>query len=230
LFTKQLQNRVARNGAGRSASGSEGPREEEKRIRAVLVDMGGVLVHQDWQGLGAHWGAELGLPAGEFMRALFEGGDEKVLIGQISEEEWWREVGRRLGDNASLRARIEAFLGERERFDYELGEFLASLRSSHRLALVSNAWPGACAHARAHWKLDEPFGDLIFSCEVGLAKPEPAIYRLACERLDVTPADSVFIDDSPENVDAAVALGMRAVPFDTAARVIEQVQVLIASR
>src|SRR5262249_28226766 len=154
-----------------------------------------------------HWGAELGLPAGEFLRALFEGSDEKVLSGQLSEEGWWREVGRRLGGDASLRARIAAVLGERGRFDYELAEVLASLRSSHRLELVSNAWPGACARARAHWKLDELFDDLVFSCEVGLAKPEPAIYRLACERLDVTPAESVFIDDSPENVDAAVALG-----------------------
>jgi putative hydrolase of the HAD superfamily len=199
-------------------------------IRAMLVDLGGVLLHQDWQGLGAHWEAELGLPAGTFLRALFEGGDESVLIGRLPEDEWWREVGRRLGGDAALRARIEAFAAERERFDHELAAFLTSLRPSHRLALVSNAWPGACARARTHWKLDELFHELVFSCQVGLAKPEERIYRLACERVGVEPAEAVFIDDSPENVDAAAALGMRTVLFETPVQAIEEVRGMVARR
>ncbi|MGH3745350.1 MAG: HAD-IA family hydrolase, partial [Mycobacteriales bacterium] len=52
--------------------------------------------------------------------------------------------------------------------------------------------------------------DLVYSHEVHLAKPDPAIYHLACERLEVEPGEVVFVDDRPENVDAAAGLGMHA--------------------
>lgn len=51
------------------------------------------------------------------------------------------------------------------------------------------------------------FDDMVFSYEVRLAKPDPAIFRLAAERLGVAPGESVFIDDIQEFVLAANQLG-----------------------
>src|SRR5690606_18358965 len=51
------------------------------------------------------------------------------------------------------------------------------------------------------------------SYEVALAKPEPEIYRLTLNRLGVLPGDTLFVDDRPENIEAAAALGIRTLPF-----------------
>lgn len=56
--------------------------------------------------------------------------------------------------------------------------------------------------------LDELFDVVLDSSEVGLRKPDPAIYRLACERLGVAPAECLFVDDLECNVAAAQRLGM----------------------
>jgi HAD superfamily hydrolase (TIGR01509 family) len=55
----------------------------------------------------------------------------------------------------------------------------------------------------------------FFSYELGLLKPDPQIYRSACQRLQTTPEQCVFLDDVPENVAGAHAAGMHAIQFTT---------------
>jgi len=54
---------------------------------------------------------------------------------------------------------------------------------------------------------------LVWSYQLGIAKPDPAIYRYALEKLGTQPAETLFVDDKAENVDAAVALGMEGIVF-----------------
>ena len=56
---------------------------------------------------------------------------------------------------------------------------------------------------------------IVVSGEVGLAKPDPAIFDLTTERFGLTPARTVFVDDSPRNVEAAAERGYVAVHFTT---------------
>lgn len=56
-------------------------------------------------------------------------------------------------------------------------------------------------------------GDVV-SCEVGIVKPMPEIYDLLIERFDLDPAETIFIDDRKENVDAAAAKGIATFHFD----------------
>jgi HAD superfamily hydrolase (TIGR01509 family) len=57
------------------------------------------------------------------------------------------------------------------------------------------------------------FDAVIVSAGVRLVKPDPMIYRLCLDRLGVDPAQAVFVDDRPENVDGAAAVGMETVHF-----------------
>lgn len=59
--------------------------------------------------------------------------------------------------------------------------------------------------------VDELFDAVVESWEVGVRKPNPAIYRLACERLGVAPERAVFLDDQPANAEGARAAGLRAI-------------------
>lgn len=64
------------------------------------------------------------------------------------------------------------------------------------------------------WKSTIPvelFDVVVDSCEVGLRKPDPAIFELTCERLGVAPEAAVFLDDSPVHVAAAERVGLRGI-------------------
>lgn len=63
-------------------------------------------------------------------------------------------------------------------------------------------------------KVYENFDGDVVSCEVGIVKPMPEIYNLLLERFNLDPAETIFIDDRKENVDAAVAKGIATFHFD----------------
>jgi len=82
----------------------------------------------------------------------------------------------------------------------------------YRLGLISvcseevpQLWPETPFAAR----IDEP----VFSCSVGVAKPDPRIYRIAAERLGVEPCECLFVDDQPSFVEGAIEAGMDAIVF-----------------
>lgn len=77
-----------------------------------------------------------------------------------------------------------------------------------RTGLLSNSW-GTAAYP---WdRLDAHFDVTVISGDVGLRKPDPAIYRLACERHGLAPERCAFVDDLERNVEVARDLGMFAV-------------------
>ena len=85
--------------------------------------------------------------------------------------------------------------------------------AGYRLIVLSNMSKEYIAYLR---KMDvySAFDDEVISCEVGLIKPEKEIYSLLIERYNLDPAQTVFIDDRKENVDAAAALGIVPFHFD----------------
>jgi putative hydrolase of the HAD superfamily len=90
-------------------------------------------------------------------------------------------------------------------------ETLAELRTrGYRLGLVSNCF-GDEAHWPAEFELGSCFDAMVLSCKVGLVKPEPDIYRLAANQLDVALEECVFVDDVPSYVAGAMAVGMTGV-------------------
>lgn len=78
----------------------------------------------------------------------------------------------------------------------------------------AETWPkGLTSHPR----LGEIFETLIVSGDVKLIKPDPAIYRLFCERAGLAPEACVFVDDKAENCEGARSIGMDAIQFTDAA-------------
>ncbi|MCR6481602.1 HAD-IA family hydrolase [Amycolatopsis sp. OK19-0408] len=74
-----------------------------------------------------------------------------------------------------------------------------------RTALLSNA-PGASAEIKK--TMFDYFDALVFSGEVGVAKPDPEVYRIAADRLGLPATRCAFVDDSGANVRGAVEAGM----------------------
>ena len=70
---------------------------------------------------------------------------------------------------------------------------------------------------------------IVYSHEVGLAKPDPAVYALTAERLGVRPEAIAFLDDVPANVEAARACGWQAVLHESTPESIRRIEALVTA-
>jgi putative hydrolase of the HAD superfamily len=179
-------------------------------MKAVLFDLGRVLVHYDHvrtlSSVASVCNAGAGVP--HLMREQ----PEALQIGGMECDELHAYFVERAGATPSLERFCEAFCAGLARDERALA-YAVQLEQREELlvGVLSNT---NSIHVR--W-LDENVPELrtfdlvMMSSEVGLQKPDPAIYRLALELLDVRPEDALFIDDLAENVAAAQALGMAGI-------------------
>lgn len=86
-----------------------------------------------------------------------------------------------------------------------------------KTAILSNMGRELLAHMRENFEWLRGFHHLTWSCELNTVKPEPKIYRHTLKNLNVQPTEALFLDDKPENVEGARAIGMRALLFRNAA-------------
>jgi epoxide hydrolase-like predicted phosphatase len=92
-----------------------------------------------------------------------------------------------------------------------------------RTALCSNSW-GTDGYPRDDF--GELFDVVVISGEVGLRKPDPAIYQLTAERLGLPPGECVFVDDLAANVRGAAASGMCGIHHTDTATTLTELTVL----
>jgi putative hydrolase of the HAD superfamily len=183
-------------------------------IEAVIWDLGGVILRTEDRRMRAAWEARLSLPEGELDKLVFAGEmGRKAALGQAQAEDVWRWVGSRLELGPEDLERLQDEFWQGDQLDGALVQFIRELRRECRTALLSNAWPGMRQMIESEWGIADCFDDLFISAELGLAKPDPKIYRLALDRLGIPPTRAVFVDDFIENVRAAAALGLRAIQF-----------------
>ncbi|MBN1207063.1 MAG: HAD family phosphatase [Myxococcaceae bacterium] len=183
--------------------------------RAVILDLGNVLVFHDNALLFLRLGARAGLPPQEVAQRLTGAG--------------WTAANRGLLDAEGIRREVCGALG----VELPMAEF-APLWSSHftvheavlprveglvgrvTLVLLSNTNALHVAYLRPRLPLLQRFDAVLMSCEVGHVKPEPAFFQLALERAGCAPHEAAFFDDLPEYVEAANALGLRGHLFTDA--------------
>lgn len=93
-------------------------------------------------------------------------------------------------------------------------EYANSLKGKYKLMMVSNIVSRARLDSRfLPGQLDELFGAVIASGDVGYIKPQPEIYLLALQQLGVAPEECVMIDDIAEFCEGARVVGMHAIQF-----------------
>lgn len=187
---------------------------------AILFDFGGVFTESPFDAVEA-LEQELALEPGQLLQLVFgpyhEDTDHpwhRLERGEISLEAARDEIielGRPLDINSDpfvLFARMGSG-GIREDM-VERG--LALRKKGYRTALVTNN----AKEFRARWidliPVEDLFDAIIDSSEVGIRKPDPRIYQLALDRLGgIDPRRAVFLDDFPNNVQAAERLGIRGI-------------------
>ena len=186
-------------------------------IKAIIFDFGRVISAQKPASLFRGYEDELGLSPGVLNRVMF-GSDawQETLVGRQTADDYWREIGPALG----LRTPDEIDAFRRRYFADEainagVLDLIRQLHGRYKLAVLSNSPPNL-AQWLADWEILDLFDVVVCSGDEGVVKPDPAIFELALERLDVAPEEAVFVDDYPGHVEAARSLGLHAIHFTTA--------------
>lgn len=197
-------------------------------LRALYIDLGGVLVRTVDRAPRTQLAASLGLSRRDIEEIVFESPSaEQASIGVISEEQHWRNViqALKLPEGEIPRVHEEFFRGDC--WDESLFDFLRGLRKTIRTGLISNAWIGLREVIVKH-RFDDAFDTMIISAEVKVAKPNARIYQLALDKLVVAAEEAIFVDDMLANVEAARAVGMHAIQFTQSQEVMEEIGRLLA--
>jgi epoxide hydrolase-like predicted phosphatase len=182
-------------------------------LKAAIFDWGGVLMRTVDASGRRKWERKLGLPQYTVDRVVHGSRSWKqAQSGEITDAEYWADVAQQLGlDDESLRSfRREYFAGDR--LDDEMMSFIRDLRPRIKTALLSNASPHLI-NLLEQLAVTDAFDEIVISGVVGVQKPDPAIYRIVLDRLDLTPEETVFVDDFVQNIQAAEQLGMHTLHF-----------------
>ncbi|MGI8450326.1 MAG: HAD family hydrolase [Streptosporangiaceae bacterium] len=198
-------------------------------IQAVVFDIGGVLEVTPGLGVTGMWESRLGLAPGEIsqrMTDVWRGG----AIGTICEDDVHQAVMERLGLGEQQRAEFMSdiwreYLGSA---NTEMIEYARGLRPRYSTGILSNSFVGAREREQAAYGFEDLVDVIIYSHECGMSKPDPGIYARACERLQVGPAQMVFLDDHEPCVEGARQAGIHAVLYQDNAQAIRDIEDMLA--
>jgi len=200
-------------------------------IRAALFDLGGVVFTSPFEAF-SRYERERGLPDG-FIRGLNTTNPDtnawarlersEVTFDQFCElfEVEARQAGGEL-DGHEVLALLAGDVRE------EMVEAIRRCRERLKTAAITNNWAIEDDGDRPLADLARSLFDVVLeSSKLGLRKPDPRIYQLACEELEVEPAEAVFLDDIGANLKPARAMGMTTIKVDTPAQTLGELEVVL---
>jgi len=184
------------------------------QIQGVILDFGGVLWNMRWDA-----SRELervhGLPRGALAETLYRTPTWAAIECGRGDRTAWLEEAHSLLEAKAGRPlpRLHEAWRATQHLIREHIALVRALRPSYRTAILTNNDASFFGRLREGLGIHELFDAVVSSAEEGIAKPEPAIYRLAAERLGLPAEACVFVDDYEPNVAAAIEVGMRAICF-----------------
>lgn len=177
-------------------------------IKAVLFDCFGVLTTDSWRMfVDTLENPQLAEVAHELNRQRGAGFiDESDFLLQLSEA---TNI-----DISELKERLSPSTVKNK----PLLEFIKSLKPDYTIGIISNIGSDWITKELLDPKEQELFDEMILSHEVGMIKPDPRIFMLACERLRTGPHETLLVDDIESYCQAAKAEGLEAVVYDSLAQ------------
>ena len=190
-------------------------------LRAVVFDYGMVLTGPPDPEAHAALLRITGLPLARFESLYWadrHAYDEGKLTGITFWQKFLREAGLSLGpgaveelnqwDACMWTTQNPAMLAWQQRLK----------QSGQLTAILSNMGDDVLASVEREFDWIHRFDVLVWSFQLHMAKPDPAIYRHVLQELGVRPEETLFLDDKLVNIETALALGMKAIEFSTIER------------
>lgn len=198
-------------------------------IRAVILDYGDVISHPADPSVIAQMAATFHLPEKRF-RQLYGSFRLDYDRGALEANQYWLLIAQAAG--AELTAGQIADLRKADvamwsRLNRSVLRWAEQVRAAGlKTAVLSNMHDDMVQHLRANGEWTKSFDCLTLSSAVGMAKPQPEIFRYCLKLLSVPPHEALFIDDRETNVQAARSQGIRGIVAPSTARLRDQLEAI----
>lgn len=151
---------------------------------------------------------------------------QKSDAGELSRHDFWNRAAKILGIS---REDLDVKLDEVRGADWQLLDYIKSLKKNYKTGLLSNVGHGFIEKIFDEKKPQQDYFDIVvISGEVGVLKPDPHIYQVTAKKLGVTPKECIFVDDRERNCEGARAVGMRAILYQDFEQMKEELEKLIS--
>lgn len=200
-------------------------------IKAIVLDIGGVVLRTEDPSFRRQLDTQHGLPAGTVDRLVFNSPQAHAsTIGKEPTEEIWRNVAETLGVPPSELAQFQEEFWKGDQVDQLLITYLQSLRPKYATAFLSNAWLGARQTLAEVYGLveGEIVDRILISSELGVAKPNYQIFDILRQALGCQYPEILFVDDFIENIEAARALRMVTIHYHAGVSLINQIKSMLS--
>ncbi|HTO07862.1 MAG TPA: HAD family phosphatase [Myxococcota bacterium] len=194
------------------------------KFEGVLFDLGGVVLGSPLHAIARYERAR-GLPAGFINRVVMSTGPSgawsRLERGELRVEAFvpaFEADCLAAGERVEIAPMMEAIGVESQPRPAMLGAIRRLRARGLRVGALTNNWASDApdqSKERRDLELRALFDAFVESAVVGLRKPDPRIYQLACRALGVTPDRAVFLDDIGANLKAARALGMHTIKVES---------------
>ncbi|HLU88127.1 MAG TPA: HAD family phosphatase [Taishania sp.] len=194
--------------------------EQIKQYEYILFDLGGVLIDIDYHATTSAF-ANLNVPNFDeiYSQALQTDLFDRFETGKISSQHFINLLLEKLPTRITPNEVVSAWNAMILDFQPKKITYLESLRSSHKISLLSNTNDIHMDKVRRKLKLvsdkslEDYFDFTFLSQEIGYRKPEAAAFQLVCETLNAKPNEILFIDDSEQHIIGAQQVGMNTIHF-----------------
>ena len=191
-------------------------------IKAIIWDLEGVLILTDDNNMPLTVAKKLNAPYEKVREIFFSDANDRVDLGEITQDQFNEYLLDTLQISREKKYLLEAFLNEEFYIDKDLLIEITGLRREYKMGLLSNFSDDLRPKIDNEWALGSVFDEIIISSEVGLVKPDPAIFNLMLDRLGVKADESVFIDDRIKNIDGAKEMGFHTIFFTDKDQALEE--------
>jgi putative hydrolase of the HAD superfamily len=187
---------------------------QEFRPRALLIDLFDTLVAADFAAIESELADYIGCTRADLIAQLAAAGP--LMTSATAYERFFAQLFASIGRPGTVRDIADVMDLDREllvKHSAVLEDARAlvdDLRSrAIPIALISNCAPNARAVVD-HFGISDWVDEVVLSCDVGVTKPDAAIFRLTCARLGVAPHEAAFIDDQAKYCVGAATLGIES--------------------
>ncbi|WP_247234636.1 HAD family phosphatase [Telluribacter sp. SYSU D00476] len=209
----------------------------QEQIKNIIFDLGDVIINID-------------VPLAARSFAELCGQEEAEVIELFKEKDLFRQFETGELDEAAFRSYVRQILKQEDWDDATINkawntllldippariELLQKLRERYNLFLLSNTSPIHIAEVNLILdrvsgvpRLDELFDKLFLSYEMGVMKPDPAIYQKVLEEAGIKADETLFLDDNAANIQAASALGIHTIHVQKPNTILEYLKDYVA--
>jgi putative hydrolase of the HAD superfamily len=182
-------------------------------IRFIYFDVGGVLI--DWSKAYETAASKFHVKAKEIFR-VFDENEEQITKGFLSPQQLWEKYIQKYGiENAHTYNFVESWVSD-YRPIHQMHEIINTFKSTYKIGLLSNIYKGMLPLLLEKKLIpDIHYEQIIFSCDVGMRKPDADIYAYAQRKADADPGTILLVDDRKDYADGARKAGWNTFLFDT---------------